>query len=651
MSVNVFFLRVSSSSQHLESQRDELFNHFVKEDNLDENTIRVIQNKESAVKLSEEERLGIVELKELILTEGVDTVYVSEISRIARTENVLWSLIYFLKDHRVQLKCKNPKLVLLKEDRSDLTFEARLIVGTFGALATQEAIEKRARFARGKKRLADLGRYNGGAIPFGYYVNEENHKKIEEDIHEANIVREIFNLYEQGFSQMAITKILYYRGVKGRAVRKTKNITISLVHQILTNRLLTGEPHKGRGSSYERQYPQIISKEQFERCRLIAQKNNKNASKSPVPYYGAKIIKCKSCGRNYVSTGQSGYYHCQDAYNLDKTYNGYPGEPRCTNRVTISYNVADALLWDIAKKHECRYIFERAKSDIHHYEVEIEKIKEELSELPKLELEIKDKLERMAKVYADGDISEEGYSNYRRKVKIGEQEIKKRRVAVLEKLNHYTFLREEALKSPIMKNIGPDYIIRMDAIDEDLSKVVNDEDRRAIIRKHIKVVYVEMCDIPELCTTTSKGTKRHVKKITILMHSGAVEIFWYVPFDGKGGHILKKVNNRYLRHEIEFFKNRYAKHKYKKREETRRLKQSTKQADFDEMASKNYVSMEDMSTMSGLSISTLYKAISSKLIKGAVNIHHKWFAPTYAFAEYLQSHKPRKRKTSTIAKD
>lgn len=215
MALNVFFLRVSTSSQQLESQFDELWNYYSKSDNIDRDSIRIIQYKESGVKLSEEDRLGITELKNLVDLDGVDTIYVSELSRIARTEKVLWSFVDYLERHKIQLKCKNPEFILLNDSRTGISFNSRLMVSTFGTLATQEAIEKKERFARGKARKAQEGKYNGGAIPYGYRIDKSNNNLIVIDEGgEANIVREIFNLYESGLSQVKIAKELYNRGIK-----------------------------------------------------------------------------------------------------------------------------------------------------------------------------------------------------------------------------------------------------------------------------------------------------------------------------------------------------------------------------------------------------------------------------------------------------
>ena len=280
-----FFLRVSGKQQQLESQYDEMV-RYAKLENVPPEDIITIQYKESGRKLTEEERLGLKDFKEICEHEPIRVCYVSELSRISRTEDVLYSFIKFLKEHKIQLICKNPSFTLFKEDFSDMIPNARILVGMFAALAAQEVVEKEMRFARGKERKAKEGKYNGGAIPYGYKIDETQDNLIVIDEEEAKIIREIYNMYENGMSQPSIAKELFHRGVKGRSVRKTKGITISLVHQILTNELLTGKPQIYKHNSenvnneYERRYPQIITQEQYDRCRDIANSNNRRLPKT-----------------------------------------------------------------------------------------------------------------------------------------------------------------------------------------------------------------------------------------------------------------------------------------------------------------------------------------------------------------------------------
>lgn len=87
---------------------------------------------------------------------------------------VLYSIRDQLLDARVQLKCLNPAFTLLNSERTGFDNTASLIFSLFGAMAEQEMIEKKERFRRGKRRLAEEGRYNGGNIPFGYRIDKEH---------------------------------------------------------------------------------------------------------------------------------------------------------------------------------------------------------------------------------------------------------------------------------------------------------------------------------------------------------------------------------------------------------------------------------------------------------------------------------------------
>lgn len=643
MAVNVFFLRVSSQGSHLESQFDEVWNEYAKSDNLNRETIRVIENKESGVKLSEEERLGITQLKHLVETEGVDVVYTSELSRLARSEKVLWSLVEFLKENKIQLKCKNPKFVLLEEDRSEIIFTSRLIVSTFGSLATQEAIEKKARFARGKKRLADTGRYNGGAIPFGYKVDKSQMNKIVINEEEASLIREIYDLYERGFSQMAITKILYFRKEEGRAVRKTPNITISFVHQILTNELLTGVPHKSKGASYVRTYDQIITPEQFARCREIAQKNNTKTPKGNVPYYGAGIIKCVKCGRNFATSGQAGYYKCHDANNTNKTFNGYPGEPRCTNRVTISYNIMDALLWDIAQKWEGDYLVHKMKVDEKYYDDKIQEIEKELVPLDKLLDEINNKLNRLSSRFVLENMDIDTAEKLSKKIKEEKQDVIKRKQSLVNDKGRYEMLKQRLSKRVDIYNM---HATRLQ-INEQLSSIKDDDMRREIVRRNVRQATVEACQIKQSFASCPEGKLVKAKLITLVSTYDVVRMFYFVPFDGKGGYYLsiqKKGDKELLtRYDLEAFDKRYAKHKYVKREKERERKREIKGNIQMDMTQRGYISMDEMMLISRLSYSTIYKAIKSGALSGAENVLHKWYVPRSVFVSYLHDKSPKPR--------
>ena len=155
------FVRVSTIGQQLESQEDLLKSAAIS-DGYDEANFIIIGKKESAIKLSEEEREGLNELKNLIQTEDIECIYIAELSRLSRVPETLYSIRRFLFDNKVQLKCLKPQFTLLTKDRTKYDPQSNLIFSIFGVLAEQEMVEKKERFARGKKRKAKEGRFSGG---------------------------------------------------------------------------------------------------------------------------------------------------------------------------------------------------------------------------------------------------------------------------------------------------------------------------------------------------------------------------------------------------------------------------------------------------------------------------------------------------------
>ena len=149
------FVRVSTLGQQLESQEESL-RRAALADGYNEADFIVIGKKESAIKLSEEEREGLNELKSLIETEELDCIYIAELSRLSRRPQILYSIRELLLHHKIQLKCLHPQFSLLTDDRTKYDATANIIFSLFGALAEQEMLEKKERFARGKRQKAEV---------------------------------------------------------------------------------------------------------------------------------------------------------------------------------------------------------------------------------------------------------------------------------------------------------------------------------------------------------------------------------------------------------------------------------------------------------------------------------------------------------------
>ena len=110
--------RVSTQYQDLTQQTNEVLREVYK-DGYRERNIIIIEDKESAIKLSEEERHGLNKMKDYINRDSsIRCVYIYELSRLSRRQLVLFSIRDFLVDHKIQLICLKPYFRLLEIDGS-----------------------------------------------------------------------------------------------------------------------------------------------------------------------------------------------------------------------------------------------------------------------------------------------------------------------------------------------------------------------------------------------------------------------------------------------------------------------------------------------------------------------------------------------------
>lgn len=529
MSKVILFVRVSTLQQHLESQEDALRRAAIA-DGYSEDDIIVIGKKESAIKLDEEEREGLIELKNILAKESIDCIYIFELSRLSRRPMILYSLREQLLQARVQLKCLKPQFTLLTPDRSQYDNMASLVFSLFGAMAEQEMIEKKERFHRGKRRLAEEGRYNGGNIPFGYTIDRERNNLIVINEQEAAIVKEVFNLYENGISQPQLAREFYRRGIT--------QLTMSFINNILNNRRYTGDKHCYEGSSFERTYPVIITPEQFENCRRIAKENNTRADKARNVYYAKRLIVCKECGRFWSSSGSKVLYHCYDAFNVNRKYDRFT-TPQCKCRIGISINIMDSILWFVAQEAEVNYILTAASEDREIYQNKIEIIDQKLAFINTRLEELDKKRTRIVDSYIDGDISKEkrderfaSLDRERKDILLDQLSFQNERQhleILLDDLhNNYGFDNVDAMVNLLEQNIE---------LRNNISQIRDDEERSRIVHRHVKKVQLEN---KKILYKFGIGERLALSRfISIELYTGAILYFHYIPNAGNGGIVLK----------------------------------------------------------------------------------------------------------------
>lgn len=409
----ILLVRVSTDSQSYDAQEAELY-ELAQNDGYSKDQIVSISYKESGIKLKEEERLGLQKMYDLIATKEYDCVYAWEISRIARTKKVLFSVQEKLLKNKIQLIIKNPSLKLLK-DNGDIDEGAEIIFTLFAQLAEAEMRNKKDRFSRGKRQKASEGKYAGANLPYGYKVDYNNDKKIIIDEEQSKVVIEVYNLYEEGFSQTKIPMELEKRGFP--------RITISLISHILKNESYTGKENKekkmkgqgGRGdwTKYPRKYPPIISTEQFERCRKIAEtRNTQLYAKTSRSYYAANLIFCPECGGKWAGNSHNTSYRCYISHLPAHVYEygNYKSKGKqCQNKTYMSINILDSLLWQIAVDEEFKVRLEDNDTEISMLSDDVSSKTISLNNLQKLLEDNASKREKAGLLYIDGILSKETY--------------------------------------------------------------------------------------------------------------------------------------------------------------------------------------------------------------------------------------------------
>lgn len=231
-----------------------------------------------------------------------------------------------------------------------------------------------------------------GAFPsYGYQKDPANHNHLVIDPAAAQVVRRIFDLFEQGWGKIKIAKQLNAEGIpspseykrilgeryhNGRKIEQTTYWTYATVHRILQNQMYAGNMEQGRscrplmhGKAVQMErsewtvvqgtHDAIIGAEQWERVQSLLRKRTRQLSfeQNQSPFAG--FLRCGDCGRAMVKTRSAGgiYYSCG-------SYKRY-GPTVCTKH-SISHAVLEQIVLNdlnqiIASVQDLQALAEEAK--------------------------------------------------------------------------------------------------------------------------------------------------------------------------------------------------------------------------------------------------------------------------------------------------
>ena len=463
--------RVSTDNQQLESQIEKLIEEasrfgYKKED------ITVISGKESGVKLDIEERQTINKMKEYIETGIYNMVFIWEVSRLARRPKVLYEVREYLIERHVNLHCMTPQFTMLKDDFT-IDPTASIVFALFGTMAEEEARLSKERMSRGKRHKQALGGYIGGKPLFGYKFEND---KLAIDYSKSEIVQKVYDMYEKGMSSRSIALELMETGEIKQSTLNNANKTIQTI-------LTRPEYYGGKSDISKYQYPRIITKAQFERCRQIAKDRSKEHTRVKQTCLCKKLVYCKDNGYALTPNIAKGQYKL---YTIDHAVN-----------MTIKIDLLDKLIWDVVVDHSKKNNTEDEKMKqqiIQEANIALRKVQQSLRNI----FDIKKQIDRIENRIIEGKMNE---------IK-GDKMIEEKKIElelqqdIYDKNNYIYGIKNEMIQEQSYK--------------QDLNKVIDIEEKQQIVRKYVDKILLQ-----------KSGIKRGHYIIEICMKTGIIYKYAY----------------------------------------------------------------------------------------------------------------------------
>lgn len=452
----ILLVRVSTEAQDYEAQLLQLKKKAIYDGYADGNIIE-IANKESAIKLSESEMMGLNEMKQLIeKDDSINCIYVWEISRISRQLDVIFNIIKYLKKKHINLSILDNNLSMYLLDGSENpTFN--MFAAMFGSLAESEMKLKKERFKRGKDMLKKQNKYTGGPILYGYQVDKE--KNIVEDKQAADNVRLMFELYAS--QEYSIKKLVVELEDRGLKLGTTEYLAAHRLTIMLSEHRYIGE-YNGKGYHYQ----SIISKKLWNKCREVAQ-NNRVGPKKVTKYVSlfSLVLTCPKCGIHYVGIPSNNRYVC----------------PYCKDSITMS--ILHDTLYCVAQAWAYNYMMLGLQEKSNDNKEKIKELEKKI-EIAKNKITVNEKkIDKINHdIYVIGTLnSEKGY------VLMAElNELIKKEQAKMKKL-----IEEKEIMGIQDKHVDNDPMMNSISASEVYNYGISDELKQTLIRQVIKEVIVE----------------------------------------------------------------------------------------------------------------------------------------------------------------
>ena len=270
-----------------------------------------------------------------------DTVLVWKLDRFARNR-------YDSAHYKAVLRRNGVKVVSATENISDGP-EGIILESMLEGMAEYYSAELAQKINRGLTENALKGKNNGGGIPLGYQLTDDQHLRI--DPLTAPIVREIYQRYAEGETVRSIITSLNERHI---LTQKQKPFRPNSLHSVLCNRKYIGE-YRYKDIIIPDGVPSIIPKDLFERVQMRVEKNKRTPAraKAEEEYLLTTKLFCGHCGGRLVLTTNGTTVRFADGTPIHKKriryvcYNKTRRRQECTGQTGYTMHIVDGIVTEV----------------------------------------------------------------------------------------------------------------------------------------------------------------------------------------------------------------------------------------------------------------------------------------------------------------
>ena len=296
----------------------------------------------------------------------IKIVLIYNVKRLGRSARHILNAVYDLEQYGVKIRS-------MTEPFDTSTPAGRFMLTILAGVADLDRETFLETVWHGANRVAREGKWLGGIVPYGYYIDDDGFPQINErllpnlDMSEANIIYMMYDLCAN--HRMSTIKIAdYFNAIpvptsyviaerklkRGKRKEKTSGVwTPGRIYNILKNTMYKGVHHYGKRTKKERdiitrQVPAIVLEEMWDLTQTVLKENQLMSMKNAKTNYLLRgLIKCGCCGLTYHGTYHNGpggkpkhYYVCGG-----KTAYRGPSQGKCKSK-NIPTLWIEKMVWD-----------------------------------------------------------------------------------------------------------------------------------------------------------------------------------------------------------------------------------------------------------------------------------------------------------------